>query len=286
MLLAMIARRHLIGYGLASAPWLSRARAEPPSFTTAIDALEARYGGRVGVAVFDSATGQQRLHRGDERFALCSTYKALAAACVLARIDRGADSLTRRITYSAADLVPYSPVTQHHTSLSVAEICAAAVTASDNTAGNLMFDSFGGPPGLTAFLRSVGDGITRSDRREPDLNRIAPGDLRDTTTPAAMLATLRSLLLGSALSPASRTQFADWLVACTTGDQRLRAGVPAGWRAGDKTGSSDDGATDDIAIVWPPQGKPKLIVAYYQGSPASAEARNAVLAEIGRLATT
>jgi len=159
------------------------------------------------------------------------------------------ESLSRRVVYSKSDLVTYSPTTQKHveSGLTVGEICEAAMVLSDNTAGNLLLDSFGGPAGLTSFMRSLGDTVTRLDRRETELNEAAPGDPRDTTTPLAVLDILRKAVLGNALSASSREQLSAWLVANKTGDKRLRAGVPKGWRVGDKTGSGSNNATNDIA---------------------------------------
>ncbi len=252
--------------------------------------LEARHGGRLGVAVLDTASGTRIAHRGDERFPLCSTFKLLAAACVLSRVDRGEDDLARRVWYSRDDLVPYSPITEKHAGgdgLSVGEICEAAVTLSDNTAGNLMLDMIGGPSGLTAGLRGIGDAVTRLDRRETALNEARPGDPRDTTSPVAMLETLSELAVGRALSDASRMRLVAWLLDCKTGGKRLRAGVPADWRVGDKTGSGGNNATNDVAMLWPPGGRaPILVTAYYVEADAGDEARNAVLAEVGRLAAS
>ena len=168
--------------------------------------------------------------------------------------------------------------------MTLAELCHAAITLSDNTAGNLLLDSFGGPAGLTAFARTLGDNITRLDRRETELNEAIPGDPRDTTTPAAMLDDMRRLLLDDVLSPASRQQLADWLLANTTGASRLRAGLPGDWRVGDKTGTSDNGASNDIAIAWPPGRAPLLVTAYYAEATVPQETRNEVLAEVGRIA--
>ena len=226
-------------------------------------------------------------HRGDERFPLCSTFKFLAAAFVLARVDRKEESLTRRIVYARDYLVPYSPVTEKHVGgdgLTVGEICEAAVTLSDNTAGNLLLDSFGGPVGLTAYMRSLDDGITRLDRREPALNEAKPGDPRDTATPVTMLEALRKTVLGTALSTASREQLTAWLVANKTGEKRLRAGVPKGWRVGDKTGAGERNATNDIAVIWPPGRAPIVVTAYYVEARATDGERSAVLADVGRLA--
>lgn len=252
-------------------------------------ALEARHGGRLGVAILDTGSGRVVSHRGEERFPLCSTFKFLAAALVLARVDRGEERLDRHIAYGREALVPYSPVTgpgAEAGGLTMGAICDAAVTLSDNTAGNLMLRSFGGPEGLTAWMRELGDKVTRLDRWETELNLVPPGDERDTTTPLAMTGLMRRLLLGDALSPASREQLAAWLVACRTGDARLRAGLPAGWRVGDKTGTgpAPDIPTNDIAIAWPPGRAPLLIAAYYNGARGTDAERNAVLAEVGRIA--
>jgi beta-lactamase class A len=251
--------------------------------------LERRHGGRLGVCIVDTGTGKRVGHRADERFPMCSTFKLLAAAHVLARVDRGEERLDRRIFYRQEDLVAYSPVTEKHAGtegMTLAELCHATVTVSDNTAGNLLLASFGGPAGLTAFARSLGDRLTRLDRWETELNQAIPGDPRDTTTPAAMLENMRSLLLGDALSPASSKQLADWLVATSTGNQRIRGGLPKDWRAGDKTGTSDNGVTNDIAIVWPPGRAPLLATAYYAEYPQPKEARNAVIAAVGRIAAS
>jgi beta-lactamase class A len=248
--------------------------------------LEAQSGGRLGVAVLDTEDGRQVRHRADERFPMCSTFKFLAAAFVLARVDRDEEVLERRVVFTMDALVPFSPMTERHTGepgMTLAEICDAAVTASDNTAGNLLLASFGGPPALTAYARSLGDSVTRLDRIEPELNDVLPGDPRDTTTPAAMLENLRQIVLGDALSGPSRERMIGWLLANTTGDARLRAGLPADWRVGDKTGSSMNGVSNDIAVAWPPGRQPLVVVAYLAESPVSFEERDGVLAEVGRI---
>ncbi len=249
--------------------------------------LEAVHGGRLGVAVLDTGRRTRIEHRADERFPLCSTFKFLAAALVLARIDRGEETLDRRIVYTEAELVPYSPVTEQFAGvegMTLADLCAAALTRSDNTAGNLLLASFGGPAVLTAYARELGDSVTRLDRIEPALNEAAPGDPRDTTTPAAMLANLEKIVLGDALSPSSRERMTAWLLANTTGNARLRAGLPPDWRIGDKTGSSTNGVANDIAVLWPPDRPPLVIAAYYlAGSPSALEARDAVLADVARI---
>lgn len=292
----MVPRRVLLAGALLTAP----AASNPPAAAAdgrraalldGVAGLERRHGGRLGVAVLDTAAPDAAVvaHRGDERFAMTSTFKFVAAAFVLARVDRGEESLDRRVSYGRDQLVTYSPVTERHAGgaggMAVGEICDAAVTLSDNTAGNLLLDGFGGPAGLTAYMRSLGDGVSRLDRRETELNEAAPGDPRDTTTPAAMLGVLRETVLGAALSPPSRERLAAWLVASKTGDKRLRAGVPPGWRVGDKTGGGGHNATNDIGVLWPPGRPPILVTAYYAEARATADERNAVLAEVGRLAS-
>ncbi len=263
------------------------------SISRGIVALEARSGGRLGVAVLDTATGKTFGHRADERFALCSTFKVLVAGLVLRRVDQGRERLDRRIVYGRNVLVTHSPATEKRLAdgMTVGQLCEATVTLSDNAAANLLLDTFGGPPALTAFVRGLGDKVTRLDGYEPALNVVRPGEVHDTTSPAAMLATLRTLTLGSALSPASRRQLTAWLVANQTGDKRLRAGLPAGWKVGDKTGSWSDGrigTTNDIAVIWPaaPAGSdrpPVLITAYLADSRLDDDGRNAVIAEVARL---
>jgi beta-lactamase class A len=248
--------------------------------------LERKAGGRLGVAALDTSRGTHIVHRGNERFAMCSTFKLLAVALVMTRVDRGDERLDRRIVFTADDLVEYSPITEKRTGgngMTVRELCDAAITLSDNTAGNLLLASFGGPPALTAFARSLGDPVTRLDRIEVQLNEATPGDPRDTTTPMAMLEDVRRVLFTQVLSARSRDQLTVWLVANKTGDARLRAGLPDGWRVGDKTGAGNNGATNDVAVVWPPGRAPLIIAAYFAESQLSANQRNAVLADVARI---
>jgi beta-lactamase class A len=271
----------------------SGAQGAAPDATERVAALERRHGGRLGVAVLDLATGDRIERRANDRFPMCSTFKFLAAAFVLARVDRREEHLDRRIAFTEADLmrkagrVVWSPVTEKRAGgdgMTVGEICEAAVALSDNTAANLLLASFGGPAALTEYARSLGDALTRLDRAEPDLNEATPGDPRDTTTPAAMLETMRTLVLGDALSGSSRERLASWLVATRTGDRRLRAGFPKGWRIGDKTGTGANGVANDIAVAWPPGRPPLLAAVYFAEAQASDEQRDAVIAEVARIA--
>ena len=263
----------------------SRARlaAEDP-IETVVKAVEARLGARVGVAVLDDQGGRAWNHRAAERFALASTFKAYAGAALLARVDRGEESLDRRVVFTAADLVTYSPMTEKRVGEpgpTLSEIAEAAITVSDNTAGNLLLDAIGGPAGLTAFLRSIGDDVTRLDRRETELNEAMPGDPRDTTTPAAAARSLHDLVLGKALTPASRERLTAWLLGDRVGDALLRAGLPKSWRIADKTGAGGNGARGIVAVVWPPERRPLTLAIYIAETRATMAERNAAIAEIG-----
>lgn len=245
--------------------------------------IEKASGGRLGVGVLDTGNGRRAGHREDERFPLCSTFKFLAAAFVLARVDQRKEQLERRVVYGARDLVSYSPVTEKNadgSGMTVAQLCEATITLSDNAAANLLLAGSGGPKGLTAFMRSIGDTKTRLDRIEPVLNEGRPGDPRDTTTPRAMAQSMQKILLGSVLSPASRAQLLQWLDANKTGDERIRAGLPADWRVGDKTGSGQNGSTNDIAILRPPGRAPILLSVYLTETAEAPAVRNRALASV------
>ncbi len=234
----------------------------------------------------DTGTGATVAHRADERFPMCSTFKLLAAAAALKRVDAGAERLDRRIAYGPGDLLEYAPITKTHVAeggMTLGDLCAAAIDWSDNTAGNLVLETIGGPAGFTQFARSLGDDVTRLDRDEPTLNESLPGDERDTTSPRAMAGTMQKVLLGDALSEGSRRQLQTWLINDKVGDKRLRAGLPASWRIGDKTGTGERGSTNAVAIIWPPAGAPLIATVYYTESSAPMDARNAIHKEIGGL---
>ncbi|MBB5391849.1 MULTISPECIES: class A beta-lactamase [unclassified Herbaspirillum] len=293
----MLDRRNFLTLaGLAASGWLTDALAAQGSNTSKPDGsgsfvqqmakLESGVNGRLGVFILDTAKGRQWGYRADERFPMCSTFKFLASAAVLKRIDQGEERLERRIVYTKESLVPYSPTTGKHTGgngLSMSQLCEAAMTLSDNTAANLMLESLGGPAGLTAFIRSLGDDLTRLDRNEPTLNESLPGDPRDTTTPAAMVADLRKIVLGNALNPASRTLITQWLLDNQTGAKRVRAGLPTGWKVGDKTGTGSHGSTNTVGVAWTPQGVPLLFAVYLTETGADEAQRNGLHAAIGKL---
>jgi beta-lactamase class A len=249
--------------------------------------IEAASGGRMGVAVLQ-ADGRIQGHRLDERFPMCSTFKWLAAAHVLQRVDRGLDRLDRRIPYGRDVLVPNSPITQEHVGegMTLGELCNATITTSDNAAANLILATYGGPQGLTSYARSLGDSVTRLDRWEPVMNDAVPGDPRDTTSPRAMAQLLKLTLLGDALSAGSREQLARWLEACETNGQRLRADLPEGWRMGSKTGTGSRGSTNDVGIFWPPGRPPVLVAVYITNTEAPPANRSGAIAAVARRVTT
>jgi beta-lactamase class A len=246
--------------------------------------LEKDCDGRLGVALVDTASGEQTGYRADERFAMCSTFKKLLAAAVLHRVDAGIENLNQTVALPT-HFLPISPVTQAHagSKMSIHDLCTAAVSRSDNTAANLLLALIGGPSRITRFARSLGDQVTRLDRIEMTLNEALPGDPRDTTSPAAMVADWRKLLLGNRLLPSSRRQLRDWLIENQTGGDRLRADLAQDWVVGDKTGTNGENTTNDVAILWPPDQSPVLIAAYLTACPETDAKRNAVLAEVGRL---
>ncbi|MEC5385784.1 class A beta-lactamase [Uliginosibacterium sp. H3] len=253
---------------------------------TRLHKIETSTRGRLGVCLVDSGSGKRAGLRLDERFPMCSTFKFLAAAYVLSRVDAGKEQLERRIAFTEQDLQAYSPGTKDHVGgagLSVAALCEAAITLSDNTAANLLLASFGGPAGLTGWLRASGDKLTRLDRNEPSLNEARPGDPRDTTTPAAMADTMKKILLGDLLAPGSRATLLRWLDATQTGNARIRAGVPPGWLVGDKTGTGDRGTSNDIAIIRPPGRAPILLSVYLTGAKVPGPQRDLAIADVARL---
>jgi beta-lactamase class A len=258
--------RRSILLALAAAP-LARAAEPSPSSSPAaqLAQLERASGGRLGVAAFDTGDGRALAHRGDERFPFCSTFKMMLAAAVLARDPA---LLARRIRYTRDDLVPHAPVTGKHLDdgMTVAELCAATLQYSDNPAANLLMKQIGGPAAVTAYARAIGDTEFRQERWETELNTAIPGDLRDTTTPAAMARSLQKLVLGDALPPPQRQQLKDWMLGNTTGATRIRAGVPAAWPLADKTGAGDYGTVNDIAVIWPP-GRAPIVLAVYLTQP-------------------
>jgi beta-lactamase class A len=250
-------------------------------------ALESATGGRLGVAALNTANGAQINHRLGERFPFCSTFKVMAASAILKRSAAESGLLAQRIVYTKDQLVTYSPITSKHVGdgMTVSELCEAALQYSDNTAGNLLLKTLGGPAAVTAFARSIGDETFRLDRWETELNTSIPGDPRDTSTPLALARSLQRLALGNALGTPERSQLTDWMRGNTTGATKIRAGVPAGWSIADKTGVGEYGTTNDIAVMWPP-GKPPIVLAvYFTQREQGASTRSDVVATAARIVT-
>jgi beta-lactamase class A len=252
--------------------------------TEAFARIEETSGGRLGVALFDSETGMQTGHRSDERFPMCSTAKVLSVAAILKRIDTGKLAYDKHIRFEASELVTYSPVTEKRVAdgMTILELCEAALTVSDNTAANLLLGELGGPAAVTNFARSLGDLVTRLDRIEPELNEAQPGDPRDTTSPLAIASNLRAITRAGILNDISAGRLVAWLLANRTGDARLRAGLPRGWRVGDKTGSGENGTTNDVGIFWPPGRNAIYLSAYLTETSAPPSEREATLAAVAR----
>ncbi|MEY4561043.1 MAG: class beta-lactamase [Pseudomonadota bacterium] len=282
-------RRRLL-LAAASAPFAGTVSASPVLKRDAeaaqhLQQIEREFGGRLGLYALNTANGATLGHRAGERFVMCSTFKVFAAAACLARNARQAGFLAQRVYYGQSDLVDYSPITEKHLAggMTIAELCAATLQYSDNTAVNLMLRRLGGPAGLTRYARSIGDTTFRLDRWEPELNTATPGDLRDTTTPQAHGRSLQRLVLGDALAPDSRDQLRDWMLGNTTGATRIQAGMPNGWKVADKTGTGAYGIANDVAVVWPPERPPVVIVLFTVQPTRDAKPRNEVLAAASRV---
>jgi beta-lactamase class A len=278
--------RRAVLLALAAAPFARAGEAEAPAVQFA--ELEETCGGWLGVAALNTADGTRLLHRADENFPVCSTFKMMLAAKVLQRSALDASLLARRIRYGKGELVSWSPVTEQHVGegMTVGELCRAALQRSDNSAANLLMKMVGGPSAVTAYARSIGDSVFRLDRWETELNSAIPGDLRDTTTPQAMMASVHRLLVENTLGDAQREQLKGWMLGNLTGDERIRAGVPAGWQVADKTGTGDYGTVNDVGVIWPP-GRAPIVLAIYLTHPVRArEPRNDVIAAATRIVAT
>lgn len=248
--------------------------------------IERRTGGRLGVALMDGAGTILTGHRTDERFAMCSTFKLLLAARVLEGAAQRRWSLAAPLRFTRADLLSHSPITERHVGrgrIDMRSAASAIVTDSDNASANLLLRATGGPAGLTNWLRRGGDRVTRLDRFELALNENRRGDPRDTTTPSAMASSTRRLAVGNGLRPAGRRQLREWMAASRTGLQRIRAGLPAGWAAGDKTGTCGT-AYNDVAWFRSPAGRDYVLAVYLDRPSVPAAAANAAIADVARSA--
>ncbi|WP_039903377.1 class A beta-lactamase [Acetobacter tropicalis] len=280
-------RRHFLwgSSALLAAPAIAGTSAP-----TVISQYENETGGHVGFYAENTKTGATLGWRTDERFVMCSTFKASLAACVLARVDGGLDALERPLSYTAADIGDlYAPVAKANLAkgqMTIRELCAGAVEQSDNTCANLLLTHIGGPSVLTAFWRHLGDKTTRLDDVEPYLNRTPPGAIQNTTTPRSMAFILQHLVSGPVLSAPSRTILTDWLIRCRTGEHRLRAGFPSAWKIGDKTGNNGKDAAGDIAVIWPHPETSIVVCAYTRGGHPTEQQLSSVFAGIGKLVAT
>ena len=295
----MFKRREFLMAPIAAAALLASPTGAVPATTRRFDAaarLQSLEVGpaRLGVCFLDTATGEVSGNRMEERFALCSTFKlALVAAC-LREADQGRLDLSQVLTYSEADLLPWAPVTRKNLAeggMSIVALAQAAQELSDGVAANLLVKRLGGPAAVTAKFRDMGDTVTRLDRYEPDLGLVLSADLRDTTSPLAMAHLVRRITTGDLLQSGSRERLLQWMKNTDTGPNRLRAGLPAEWSTGNKTGTGRaEGTTNkcnDVAITFPPGRPPIIIAAYFDSGEYTAQTEprhEAVLAEVGRIA--
>ncbi|WP_368879249.1 class A beta-lactamase [Proteus terrae] len=252
-----------------------------------LNTLEKYSQGRLGVALINTEDNSQIIYRGEERFAMASTSKVMAVAAVLKASEKQAGLLDKNITIKKSDLVAYSPITEKHltTGMTLAELSAATLQYSDNTAMNKILDYLGDPAKVTQFARSINDVTYRLDRKEPELNTAIHGDPRDTTSPIAMAKSLQALTLGDALGQSQRQQLVTWLKGNTTGDHSIKAGLPKHWVVGDKTGSGDYGTTNDIAVIWPENHAPLILVVYFTQQEQDAKYRKDIIAKAAEIVT-
>jgi beta-lactamase class A len=275
----------LTGCSTPQQPAAASGTSTPSATSAAFSHLESQYDARLGVYAIDTGTGKTVTHRADERFAYASTSKALLAGAILAK-DNTAE-LDQIIKYTQEDLVTYSPITEKHvdTGMPMREVIAAALQYSDNTAANLMFKHLNGPAGLQKALKDLGDNTTHVDRTESDLNEATPGDLRDTTTPEAIATDLRKYALEDGLPKDKQELLTGWLKGNTTGAKLIKAGVPAEWTVGDKTGAGSYGTRNDIAVIWPDKGDPIVLAVMSSKTTKDAKYDDALIAAAAQEAT-
>ncbi|ELP5691540.1 FONA family class A beta-lactamase [Enterobacter ludwigii] len=270
-----------------SAPLWAQSTNSKANIQQQLSELEKNSDGRLGVALIDTADNSQILYRGDERFPMCSTSKVMAVSALLKQSEIDKNLLAKRMEIKQSDLVNYNPIAEKHldTGMTLAELSAATIQYSDNTAMNKILEYLGGPAKVTEYARTIGDKTFRLDRTEPTLNTAIPSDKRDTSSPLAMAKSLQTLTLGKALGEPQRAQLVEWMKGNTTGGASIRAGLPATWVVGDKTGSGDYGTTNDIAVIWPANHAPLVLVTYFTQPQQNAEARKDVLAAAAKIIT-
>lgn len=279
---------------------LTAACAAAPRDVYLTELLEEKVGGRLGIFILDVDTGMALTHQGKERFGMCSTFKLPLAGVILREADAGRLQLDERIPFTQADMVPHAPVTSQNLAagaMTIEALAEATQKTSDNVAANLLMKRLGGPQAFTAKVREIyGLGFS-IDRYEPEMNFVPPGELRDTATPEGLGLIVAQLVENDpastrGLKPESRAKLIQWMVDTTTGLKRIRAGLPPEWKAGDKTGTAIakgmPNKTNDVAVVWPPEGGPVVIVGFYESPGEFDDIRDedqAVLAEVGKIAT-
>lgn len=273
----------LLGAILFLIPFSFHSQAAHPTsdFEKKIATLESSANGRLGVCAVETASNKSLCYRANECFPLCSTFKVIDVAAILKKSMTDPGLLKKRIMYTKSDLVTtWNPITEQYVGegMTIEELCAAAMSYSDNSAANFLANQLGGPSAVTAFARSIGDAAFRLDHLEPDVNSAIPADPNDTTTPQAMTISLRKIMLGDLLSLNLRKQLQTWFKANTTGNTCIRAGVPIGWTVGDKTGSGDYGTRNDIAVLWPTKGSPIVLSIYFTQFQKEAPKRDDVIA--------
>ncbi|ORV84219.1 class A beta-lactamase [Mycolicibacterium iranicum] len=287
-----LSRRHVLFGGLSlfaltacSSQTVLADPAEPlPPVEERIEALAKRHNAQIGLYTVNLDSEESLGYRDTEVFAMCSTFKAYAAAAVLQRAQQGRLALSDTVPIEPADIRPHSPVTEPRvgTAMTLAELCQAALQQSDNAAANGLLRALGGPPAITEFARSIGDDRSRLDRWEVELNSAVPGDPRDTSTPRALGAGYRAILTGDVLQPAGRQQLVDWMLGNQTSS--MRAGLPAGYTSADKTGSGDYGTTNDVGVVYGPAGQ-RMLLAFMTRSAVDDPDAASLRPLIGELAT-
>jgi beta-lactamase class A len=268
----------------------------PTPTATANDELaqiERATGGRLGVVLMDGRGTLLLSHRADERFAMCSTMKLPLAAMAIDAVERGEIDGATSLPITQANVTGYAPtvaavLAARRTEMTIAEAAQAAVEMSDNGAANLLLGLIGGPEGFTRRMRAWGDMVTRLDRFETALNSNLPGDPRDTATPAATTGTVRAMFGPTLLRAATRQRLRDWTTATTTGARRVRAGLPSGWAAGDKTGTCASAGQpnpeyNDIGWFRDAQGTEYYFTAYLDHPTVGYADAEAALAEVGRI---
>jgi beta-lactamase class A len=281
----MLTRRSLLGLALGA---VLADEASAASAASQIRKIQKRVGGRLGVHVLDSQSGKRIALDDGSRYAMASTFKLPMVAALLWQIDHGAFPLLQTMPIAKKDLLANSPILEKAiekgaTELTVSDLCGAAISYSDNAATNILLNGMGGPEAVTKFLRSIGDEVTRCDRTEPDLNSNLPGDERDTTTPRVMTDNMLKIFTQDVLSLGARALLIDWMGSARTGLDRVRKGLPANWQSGDKTGTGQYGAFNDLVITFPPKRRPILASIYMSESSLGETELAAAQAEIGAI---